>query len=1372
MNNTVKKIVASVTALTCALWMVGTPALAALTETQIQSILDLLESFGADTATVANVESALKGEPVTPTTPTVEGCTITSFDRNLSQGVSGDDVNCLQIVLNSDSDTQLAESGVGSPGNETSFFGPLTKAAVIEFQELYAEDCLASWGLTEGTGYVGSTTRAKLNEILAAGEEEEEEEVPGAGLTVSLAADTPAAAVLSDATAYNSVLKVKLAAGSEGSDAEITGITITKSGLTANTNIAGVAVFDEDGDRHGNFVTSLTAENQANLTFTSDPIVVTAGSTTSITVKVNTASNASITGTMQFSIAAVSDITTDSEVSGTFPIAGNIMSLTHGANLAGVNVELVTVGQSTADVGKTDHLVTKFKFTETSANEDAILKELALYNNGSANDSDYGNLTLTDQTGAVVATVDSADDKYVTFTPEYTITKGTSKYLSVKADILDGSNRTIDLRIMEAYDVVLEGATTGYGILTGSTLPTAAITNRVTINTGTVTVAKSTDSRSGKIAQGGVDVELAKFDVKAFGEDYELRSFYYCIQYASGGSKLTGTLTVKDSNGTIVYSVAGASAKYKTSAPSGATAGDWTKITLSSYKTIPSTTTETLTFVGDVSSSATNTDTYQVYVTEFYGKRMSTKDYYTASDTSSFTSDVKANGNSLTVESVKLTLAKNAAFANPTIVGGASGAKIGSFVLQATAVEDINITSMQLTLQAAMTGFTNVQLKTGDTNLGSAIASPTPGSADTISMTLIVPAGGQKVVDVYADTTAASATGKYTTLGGISATGKDSGATVSASPTSATGQVVTISTGGALTLETDSTNTPVKQVLHAGALSNSIIKFKATANAVESLTLNKVYVGVKELTGAGIDSSGNVTNVALKDSGGTVLAGPADPINGQVGFAGLDKVVSKGTSTQLTVESDVNTTTAMTQGATVYISPIYAEYTGTAGVTVSSGGVYSGYTAADDEITVYNIGQFEAGDTVRIDADGDGAYTNTSVNGFDETATYYVCNVDTTLSQLELDTTDNTCSSIVDISSNSTTNVSGWIAPVGVASNRMVLHDVEPVISLNAGSLKGPQSPQSGQDIAKFDVKADGQRPLLVNAITWTTSGSYVAPSAHATLDSASTNLTCVTSGWIVATAKPGFADTYTIATSGAPATSIFSVASGGTTLETFDAIDSTTVSNITGLSSAYVTFTDGGTTCVGGLADATTDTLIPAASNGGIYDWKVQINDVNQSGTLYAQFGTAADDTFFQVNAAGLRTLSGTILTFIFTNPVEVTTGSTVTFEINCNTSAVKTGIGSGTVTAGVFIDGTKGDGEWLGGGASRVPTSTLGGLRWDYTNLATKYGATASTTAGTMTAGKVNSTYTKATAIDSSAATSIDVSDSYRVDGNTITY
>jgi len=184
MNNTVKKIVASITVLTCAVWMMGPGLASALTAEELQVMIDELM---AEIEELQDQLTELTGEAVI----TIEGVPADfTFETDLKQTNTGDDVKYLQIVLNSDSETQLAESGVGSAGNETSYFGPLTKAAVIKFQEKYTEDVLASWGLTEGTGYVGSTTRAKLNSLLAAAEEEEEEEEVPEGLTsVSPAAD-------------------------------------------------------------------------------------------------------------------------------------------------------------------------------------------------------------------------------------------------------------------------------------------------------------------------------------------------------------------------------------------------------------------------------------------------------------------------------------------------------------------------------------------------------------------------------------------------------------------------------------------------------------------------------------------------------------------------------------------------------------------------------------------------------------------------------------------------------------------------------------------------------------------------------------------------------------------------------------------------------------------------------------------------------------------------------------------------------------------------------------------------------------------------------------------------------------------------------
>lgn len=87
----------------------------------------------------------------------VEGGTSYQFTRSMTVGSRGEDVRQLQVMLNQHGFT-VSESGPGSVGNESIYFGQKTRSALIRFQNFYRDDILTPVGLSSGTGYFGPST--------------------------------------------------------------------------------------------------------------------------------------------------------------------------------------------------------------------------------------------------------------------------------------------------------------------------------------------------------------------------------------------------------------------------------------------------------------------------------------------------------------------------------------------------------------------------------------------------------------------------------------------------------------------------------------------------------------------------------------------------------------------------------------------------------------------------------------------------------------------------------------------------------------------------------------------------------------------------------------------------------------------------------------------------------------------------------------------------------------------------------------------------------------------------------------------------------------------------------------------------------------
>lgn len=126
---------------------------AALVEYQVSvGIAPASGYYGSVTrAFIAAYPLGAPGASGTPS-PVASGNSV-NLSRDLFEGMSGDDVRALQQTLNANG-YMVASIGAGSPGGETTYFGPATKAAVIRFQ--------IARGISPSVGYVGPITRAAL----------------------------------------------------------------------------------------------------------------------------------------------------------------------------------------------------------------------------------------------------------------------------------------------------------------------------------------------------------------------------------------------------------------------------------------------------------------------------------------------------------------------------------------------------------------------------------------------------------------------------------------------------------------------------------------------------------------------------------------------------------------------------------------------------------------------------------------------------------------------------------------------------------------------------------------------------------------------------------------------------------------------------------------------------------------------------------------------------------------------------------------------------------------------------------------------------------------------------------------------------------
>ena len=785
-----------------------------------------------------------------------------NFAKNLTLGSTGADVKALQGVLIAGGYLKIAAP--------TTTFGPLTKAAVIAWQKAV--------GISPTSGMVGPLSRAKLNAMggTTSGTTGGTTVVvpSGTGLVVSKASDSPSDRTIGSGTAFNPALKVALSAGA--SAVNVTGLTVFKSGFLANSSLNGVDVVDSKGVRHGNVITSVGADNTINLIFSSDPVVIAAGSSETLTVRFNLVSGA-MTGTVVMSLQSVASVSTDAKsVSGAFPISGAIANVVAGSNaLATVTLDVLTsTGSSTLNVDPASQQeITKFRIQETSSNEAVKLYSWTLYNYGNAGATDYSDVKLVAQNGDVLATAQAVGQniKFDLSANPYFIDKGQTKDFTVTAKLINGTTKTVQLVTYNDYDLDVRGVATSVSLMpaagsTDSSFPIGNGFNIQTIGSGSLTLSRATDTSSAAVTPGTNDTVLAKYVVKPTGENYELRQVSFYISKVT--TALTGTVYVKVNDQTV-YSVAA----------SGVSSTGASTVTLSSYPILTSGVNNTITVSASVNSTAVSTDVYTVKSFDLIqAKRLVTNDLVDPGTSA-------IDGLGIAVQAAKLTVTNLSTPSAQSVVKGTSGFEFAQVQLSAQGGgEDIKVSKVKITnVSTSSLDLTNVAIyKDGDTSplvTSASTANFSQASSGSVNFNFQTPVLVTRttpvVLHVRADISTAAVLATHalsvaTIASDVTAYGSATGNTVSGSSLvgAGTSQAMTVASAGTLTLSliSGSGATPAQdQVVTAGTSGATYLAFKLTSQ-IEAQKITSLKV-----TAAGTAiSTTTLKNIALYQDSASV----------------------------------------------------------------------------------------------------------------------------------------------------------------------------------------------------------------------------------------------------------------------------------------------------------------------------------------------------------------------------------------------------------------------------------------------------------------------------------------------------------------------
>ena len=843
---------------------------ATLTDAQISSILSLLSSFGANSATIANVQAALNGQPTTGTggTTTTTAC---SFSRDLTIGSTGADVTCLQQAL--------IGGGFSISAGATGYFGTQTRTAVASWQ--------SSKNIAPAVGYFGPISRAAFN----LGGTPATPGTPGTpaptgnGLKVTLATDSPNGTALVQGQAIGELAKFTFA-NPTSADIKVTNLGLKRIGSSGDSTLTNVYLFSG-----ANRLTDAASISSGAFSFNDSTglFTVPAGQTITVSVRSNILSTANGQQVGAQLVSVTSTGTLDSSVS--FPITGGIQTI----SAASIGTVAITY---TGPTGATENPGTDVRVFEGSAVVSvhaADLQAITFENRGSSSDGDLKNFRLYVDGTQVGSTVTQAVNDRITFdltASPVRFTTGT-RIIKVLADIVGGSSYTYDIQIRRDVDARFVDAELGQPIdISGTT----AAANANTIASGTLSITKATNSPSENIALSSTNVKWATFEVRAAGEDIKIEAMKLWLDQTAAAGMDNAKIFL---NGVQI----GSTKDLVDDANPDATG---TEFTLGSSFVARHGQVEIIDIYGDAKTAAAVD--FADASTADIGISVAAADTEGMSSGNTVAAVAEVEGNSRTISSSTLAGSKFSGYGNQTMIAGTNNTKLGSFTISAGSTEGVNVNTIAINLSAveaaSVTDLRLVDSATG-VQIGSTKVTPA-GSAsaagdNSFSVNIAIPVNGTKTIDLVGNIKSGVGIGAWTAS--LDATTGGTGAVTAQSvtiPADADLQTITI---GAAVLTAAVGVSPNNANVVAGSSLVKVGSFDFTSQ-YSAFTVDKIAVKVPN------NAATSITSVTLRypnASGAStdsvaVLASPSTTeAYATATFTGLTFYIPSGTTKKLDV---------------------------------------------------------------------------------------------------------------------------------------------------------------------------------------------------------------------------------------------------------------------------------------------------------------------------------------------------------------------------------------------------------------------------------------------------------------------------------------